>query len=101
MAHGRLRVVQSTAAPPPRPGRRDAGLRIQPCLGPQPQQPEGRGALHVSPAALHPRAAPRLCLLKRGRKRIALAIFTQFNPDHAYGKQTLRGVASRLLAGLN
>ncbi|MGN6276956.1 MAG: hypothetical protein ACTHNP_13650 [Solirubrobacterales bacterium] len=42
----------------------------------------------------------QVALLKRGRKRIALAIFTQFNPDHAYGKHTLRGVASRLLAGL-
>jgi len=42
----------------------------------------------------------QVALLKRGRQRIALAIFTQFNPDHAYGKQTLRGVASRLLAGL-
>lgn len=42
----------------------------------------------------------QVALLKRGRKRIALAIFTQFNPDHAHGKRTLRGVASRLLAGL-
>lgn len=42
----------------------------------------------------------QVALLKHGRKRIALAIFTQFNPDHAYGKQTLRGVAARLLAGL-
>jgi len=42
----------------------------------------------------------QVALLKRGRKRIALAIFTQFNPDHAYGKRTLRGVAVRLLAGL-
>lgn len=42
----------------------------------------------------------QVALLKHGRKRIALAIFTQFNPDHAYGKQTLRGVAARLLRGL-
>jgi hypothetical protein len=39
-------------------------------------------------------------LLKHGRRRVALAIFTQFNPDHAYGKKTLRGVAARLLGGL-
>ncbi|MGN6255771.1 MAG: serine hydrolase [Solirubrobacterales bacterium] len=43
----------------------------------------------------------QLALLKRGRQRIGLAIFTQFDPDHAYGKQTLRGVAARLLRGLS
>jgi beta-lactamase family protein len=42
----------------------------------------------------------QVALLKHGRRRIALAIFTQFNPDHAYGKRTLRGVAARLLKGL-
>jgi hypothetical protein len=42
----------------------------------------------------------QVALLKRGRRRVALAIFTQFDPDHAYGKRTLRGVAARLLAGL-
>jgi beta-lactamase class A len=43
----------------------------------------------------------QVALLKRGRTRVALALFTQFDPDHAYGKQTLRGLASRLLAGLD
>jgi hypothetical protein len=42
----------------------------------------------------------QVALLKHGRQRVALAIFTQFNPDHAYGKRTLRGVAARLLRGL-
>jgi hypothetical protein len=42
----------------------------------------------------------QVALLKRGRRRVALAIFTQFDPDHAYGKRTLRGVAARLLGGL-
>ncbi|MDQ2631868.1 MAG: class A beta-lactamase-related serine hydrolase [Actinomycetota bacterium] len=42
----------------------------------------------------------QVALLKRGRKRIALAIFTEFNPSHEYGKRTLRGVARRLLRGL-
>jgi hypothetical protein len=42
----------------------------------------------------------QVALLKRGRQRVALAIFTQFDPDHVYGKRTLRGVAKRLLAGL-
>ncbi|HWT90587.1 MAG TPA: serine hydrolase, partial [Solirubrobacterales bacterium] len=42
----------------------------------------------------------QVALLKHGRKRIALAIFTEFDPSHAYGKRTLRGVAKRLLRGL-
>jgi hypothetical protein len=42
----------------------------------------------------------QVALLKHGRRRISLAIFTQFDPDHAYGKRTLRGVAKRLLRGL-
>lgn len=42
----------------------------------------------------------QVALLKHGRRRVALAIFTQFDPDHAYGKRTLRGVAARLLRGL-
>jgi Beta-lactamase enzyme family len=42
----------------------------------------------------------QVALLRRGHQRIALALFTQFDPDHAYGKQTLRGLASRLLRGL-
>lgn len=42
----------------------------------------------------------QVALLKRGRHRVALALFTQFDPTHAYGKQTLRGLATRLLAGL-
>jgi Beta-lactamase enzyme family len=42
----------------------------------------------------------QVALLKHRRKRIALAIFTELQPDHAYGKRTLRGVAARLLRGL-
>lgn len=42
----------------------------------------------------------QVALLTRGRRRVALAVFTQFNPSHRYGKQTLRGVAARLLRGL-
>jgi hypothetical protein len=43
----------------------------------------------------------QVALLRRGRHRIALALFTQFDPDHAYGKRTLRGLAARLLHGLD
>jgi hypothetical protein len=39
-------------------------------------------------------------LLTRDGRRIALAITTVANPDHAYGKRTLEGVAKRLLRGL-
>jgi hypothetical protein len=42
----------------------------------------------------------QIALLKDGRRRVALAIFTELQPDHEYGKQTLRGVAARLLRGL-
>lgn len=42
----------------------------------------------------------QIALLKHRRKRVALAIFTENQPGHSYGKQTLRGVAGRLLRGL-
>ena len=42
----------------------------------------------------------QVALLRRGRHRIAVAILTEANPSHRYGKQTLRGVAQRLLGGL-
>ena len=42
----------------------------------------------------------QVAFLQSGRMRIALAIFTVGNPSHGYGKQTLRGVAARLLRGL-
>lgn len=42
----------------------------------------------------------QVALLERGRRWIAVAVFTQFDPDHGYGKRTLRGVFARLLRGL-
>jgi len=42
----------------------------------------------------------QVALIKKGRKRVALAIFTELQPDHAYGMETLRGVAARLFRGL-
>jgi hypothetical protein len=42
----------------------------------------------------------QVALLKHRRKRVALAIFTELDPGHGHGKQTLRGVAARLLRGL-
>ncbi len=42
----------------------------------------------------------QVVLLTRAGQRVALAVFTQFDPDHAYGERTERGVFARLLAGL-
>ena len=43
----------------------------------------------------------QVALLRRGAERISIAILTEANGSHAYGKETLRGVAVRLLAGLD
>ncbi|HEX7293954.1 MAG TPA: serine hydrolase [Solirubrobacterales bacterium] len=43
----------------------------------------------------------QVALLKRKRRRVAIAVFTELNPGHGYGKRTLRGVSARLLAGLS
>jgi hypothetical protein len=42
----------------------------------------------------------QVALLRRGSRRFELAILTTNSPGHAYGKETLRGVAARLLGGL-
>ena len=42
----------------------------------------------------------QVALLRREGGRLAVAIMTTGNPSHAYGKETLRGVAARLLRGL-
>ncbi len=36
-------------------------------------------------------------LLRNGDRRLAVAVITRSNPGHAYGTQTIRGVAARLL----
>jgi hypothetical protein len=43
----------------------------------------------------------QVALLRRGARRLSVAILTTSSPSHAYGKQTLRGVAARLLRGLD
>src|SRR5262245_58507496 len=40
-------------------------------------------------------------LLQQGEDRVAIAVLTLNSPSHDYGKQTLRGVAKRLLRGLD
>lgn len=42
----------------------------------------------------------QVALLRRGDQRVSVAIMTTSNGSHAYGKETLRGVATRLLRGL-
>jgi hypothetical protein len=42
----------------------------------------------------------QVALLRRGRRRIAVAILITTSPSHEYGKETLRAVAARLLRGL-
>jgi len=42
----------------------------------------------------------QVALLRRGHRRVALAILTVGSPSHAYGAETLEGVARRLLRGL-
>jgi hypothetical protein len=43
----------------------------------------------------------QVALLKRGGMRVSVAILTHSDPDHEYGKNTLRAIASKLLRGLN
>jgi hypothetical protein len=42
----------------------------------------------------------QVALLRRGRRRLSVAIMTTSSPSHEYGKRTLEGVARRLLRGL-
>jgi hypothetical protein len=42
----------------------------------------------------------QVALLKQRGRKLSIAVFTQFDPDHAYGKRTLHGVFARLLRGL-
>ena len=42
----------------------------------------------------------QVALLRHGADRVAVAVLTSDDPDHAYGQETLRGVFARLLRGL-
>ena len=43
----------------------------------------------------------QVALLARGHTRVSLAILTASDGTHAYGKETLRAIAARLLRGLH
>jgi hypothetical protein len=43
----------------------------------------------------------QVALLTRGDERVSVAILTHLDGSHAYGKETLRGIALRLLKGLS
>jgi len=42
----------------------------------------------------------QVALYRAGGERFSLALFTRFDPNHEYGKETLRGLATRLLRGV-
>jgi hypothetical protein len=46
------------------------------------------------------RVTHQVAFLESGERRIAVAIFSEHSPNHAYGTDTVRGVAARLLRGL-
>jgi beta-lactamase class A len=43
------------------------------------------------------RVTHQSALLQDGRRRLSLAVLTQWNPSHTYGTRTIRGIARRLL----
>ena len=47
------------------------------------------------------RVTHQVAFLESDDRRIALAILTEHSPSHAYGTDTVRGVATRLLRGLD
>lgn len=46
------------------------------------------------------RVSHQVTWIQKGRKRIAIAVMTEYSPSHAYSIETLRGVMGRLLRGL-
>lgn len=48
-----------------------------------------------------PHRVNQVALLRRGRARIAIAVLTDGNPSFGHGKQTITGLARRLLMRLN
>ena len=98
-----LHIDRFVPAPPP--GHRAAPAELDravAALGHRPGAPAGwalyfKGGWGSGSGAVDHQVA----LLRRGERRVSVAILTTSSPSHAYGKETLRGVAARLLrAGL-
>jgi hypothetical protein len=47
--------------------------------------------------SLHGHLVHQVALLERGRRALAIAVLTDGNPSHGYGRKTVRGVGARLL----
>jgi beta-lactamase class A len=45
----------------------------------------------------HGHLVHQAALLERGRRALAVAVLTDGNPSHGYGRDTVRGIAARLL----
>jgi hypothetical protein len=48
-----------------------------------------------------PRRVNQVALLQRGRTRVAIAVFNQGTPSFRYGRETIQGVADRVLLRIN
>jgi Beta-lactamase enzyme family len=45
----------------------------------------------------HGHLVHQVALLERGRRAMAIAVLTEGNPSHGYGRETVRGIGARLL----
>jgi beta-lactamase class A len=46
------------------------------------------------------RVSHQVTWIEKGERKVAIAVMTEYSPDHAYSTRTLRGVMSRLLRGM-
>jgi hypothetical protein len=84
---------------------RDTALRLLGSI--VPRQRWGIASVRPTGWALYfkggwtPERQNQVGLLRRGSRRLALAVFTSGYPNPLYGRETQRGVAARLLRGLD
>lgn len=46
------------------------------------------------------RVSHQVAWIRNGKRKVAIAVMTEYSPSHPYSKRTLRGVMARLLRGL-